>query len=102
MRMMLKVSMPVEKGNQAILDGKLQKVIMGTMQELKPEAAYFYAEDGKRACHMVFDMKDPSQIPMIAEKFFFELDAGVSFTPVMNADDLKKGLEQTTYAKAMV
>ena len=41
---------------------------------------------------MVFDMKDTSQIPAIAEPLFTELDAGVSCTPVMNIDDLRKGL----------
>ena len=71
------------------------------MQDLKPEAAYFYPENGKRACLMVFDMKDPSQIPVIAERFFMELNAEVTLTPVMNADDLKKGLEASMMAKSM-
>lgn len=93
--------MPVEKSNQAVQNGKLQKVVMGAMQELKPEAAYFFPDNGKRSCLMVFDLKDPSQIPVIAERFFMELDAEVTLTPVMNADDLKKGLEATTTAKAM-
>ena len=75
MRMMLKVVMPVEKSNQAIQNGMLPKVMMGAMQEFKPEAAYFYPENGKRASLMVFDMKDPSQIPLIAERFFVELHA---------------------------
>jgi len=101
MRTMLRVTMPVEKGNQAIQNGTLPKVMMSAMQDLKPEAAYFYPENGKRACLMVFDMKDPSQIPVIAERFFMELNAEVTLTPVMNADDLKKGLEASMMAKSM-
>jgi len=101
MRTMLRVAMPVEKSNQAIQNGTLPKVMASTLQELKPEAAYFYAENGKRACLMVFDMRDPSQIPVIAERFFMDLHAEVSFIPVMNADDLKKGLEASMAAKAM-
>lgn len=42
---------------------------------------------------MVFDMKDPSEMPVIAEPFFTELNAKVDFCPVMNADDLQKGLK---------
>ena len=101
MRTMLRVAMPVEKGNQAIQNGTLPKVMMSAIQELKPEAAYFYPENGKRACLMVFDMKDPSQIPLVAERFFVELNAEVTLTPVMNADDLKKGLEASMTAKSM-
>ena len=101
MRTMLRVVMPVEKGNQAVQNGTLPRVMMSAMQDLKPEAAYFYPENGKRACLMVFDMKDPSQIPVIAERFFMELNAEVTLTPVMNADDLKKGLEASMMAKSM-
>ena len=36
---------------------------------------------------------DSSQIPQIIEPLFFAIDAAVEFLPVMNADDLKQGLE---------
>ena len=93
MRMMLKVSIPVEPGNTAVKDGSLKKVIGESLERLKPEAAYFLAEDGRRTAIMVFDLADQSQIPSIAEPFFLAFNAAVSIAPVMNADDLKKGLE---------
>ncbi len=41
------------------------------MADLKPEAACFYADDdGQRAGSIVFDMKETSQIPAIAEIWF--------------------------------
>jgi hypothetical protein len=40
----------------------------------------------------VFDLKDPSEIPSIAEPFFLNFNAKVAFCPVMNAEDLQKGL----------
>jgi hypothetical protein len=49
MRMMLKFTLPVEKGNQAIKDGSLGKTLESIMKELKPEAAYFALMDGKRS-----------------------------------------------------
>ena len=94
MRMMLKVSIPVEAGNTAVTDGSLKKVIGESLERLKPEAAYFLAEDGRRTAIMVFDLADQSQIPSIAEPFFLAFNADVSMIPVMNADDLKKGLEK--------
>jgi hypothetical protein len=94
MRMMLKVTVPVEAGNRAIKDGTLPKVIHSTTERLKPEAAYFLAEDGKRTAIFVFNMQDASQIPVIAEPLFMGMDAALTMLPVMNADDLQKGLTE--------
>lgn len=93
MRTLLKVSIDAVSGNKAILDGTLQKVVQSTAERLKPEASFFYAEKGKRTCVMVFDMKDSSEIPSIAEPFFIGLNAEVDLIPVMNAQELQKGLE---------
>ena len=94
MRMMLKVSMPVEAGNAAVKDGGLKKVVEEAMGRLKPEAAYFFAENGCRTALMVFDLVDASDIPSIAEPFFTVLNAAVTMIPVMNGEDLAKGLQK--------
>ena len=93
MRTMLRVSFPVEKGNQTVKDGSLPKTMEAFVTRYKPEAAYFYPEGGKRAALFVFDLPDSSHIPVVAEHFFFGLNAEVRLTPVMNADDLKAGLK---------
>ena len=90
---MLKATMEIESGNKAIIDGSMQKIIQTAAEKLKPEAAYFYPENGVRTCMMIFDMKDTSEIPAIVEPFFLHLKAKVELIPVMNADDLQKGLE---------
>ncbi|ONI84586.1 hypothetical protein ALI22I_28975 [Saccharothrix sp. ALI-22-I] len=41
-----------------------------------------------------FDLADPAQIPVIAEPLFRSLNCTVEFIPVMNVDDLQRGLEQ--------
>ena len=92
MRTLMRVTMEVEAGNRAIKDGSLGKVIEATMQKINPECAYFVADSGMRSCIMVFDMKDSSEIPGIAEPLFMALNADVEFSPVMNIDDLRKGL----------
>jgi hypothetical protein len=94
MRMMARWTVPPDTGNRAIKDGTIQKTIETILETLKPEAAYFLAEGGKRAGMVFFDMADPSQIPQIAEPLFQQLDASVEFVPVMNADDLKKALSK--------
>ena len=92
MRTMVKISIPAERGNAAVKDGSLPKIMAEALERLKPEAAYFMAEGGLRTAMLVLDLKDVSDIPGIAEPFFQGLNAGVNFAPVMNADDLKKGL----------
>ena len=55
MRCLLKASLPVENGNAAIADGSLPKTIESILSDLKPEAAYFADEDGKRTAFIFFD-----------------------------------------------
>ena len=94
MRILMRVAIPVDAGNEAIVNGKLMSVVQTFTEQHKPEAAYFYADDnGQRCCAMVLDMKDASEIPVIAEPLFAGLNARLQLLPVMNADDLKKGLD---------
>jgi hypothetical protein len=92
MRMMLKFTLPVEKSNTAINDGSLGKTMDSILSKLKPEAAYFAPLDGKRAGMIFFDLAEPSQIIEAVEPLFLGLNATTELVPVMNADDLRKGL----------
>ncbi len=92
MRMMMKVTFPVEVGNRAIKDGSLAKIVEATLGKLKPEAVYFAADHGVRGMMAFFDLKDASDVPVISEPLFMGLDATVDLVPVMNRDDLMKGL----------
>jgi len=91
--MMLKVSMPTDASNAAFKDESLGKILMGAIDRLKPEAAYFFPEAGRRTALYVFDMTDTAQIPVVVEPFFHGLNADVTLIPVMNADDVAKGME---------
>ncbi len=91
MRMLLRVSIPVEAGNAAVKAGTLGSTIEQLLADLKPEAAFFFADDdGQRSGSVVFDMKDPSQIPGIAEPWFLAFNAKISLRPVMTPQDLAK------------
>ncbi|MGE5500133.1 MAG: hypothetical protein ACM3Q2_18830 [Syntrophothermus sp.] len=99
MRTLLKVVVEVEAGNRAQRDGVLEKTMKNVAEMLKPEAAYFAPENGKRTAYFFFDLKDSSQLPWISETLFSELNAEVYITPVMNQEDLSKGLQQATSSR---
>src|SRR5438874_2546749 len=94
MRTMMKVQIPVGPGNAAVANGAIQQIMRSTIDSLKPEASYFFPEDGVRTALFVFDMKSPSDIPSICEPFFTQCEAKVEFFPVMNLEDLQVGLQR--------
>ncbi len=99
MRMMMKFTTPVEKGNEAIRDGSLAKTVEALMAKLKPEAAYFGSWNGIRSGMMFFDLTDASQLVEFAEPLFLNVNATVEIVPVMTADDLRKGLATVSSAR---
>jgi hypothetical protein len=92
MRMMLKFTLPVEKGNAALNDGSLARTMESIMGKLKPEAAYFAVSEGKRGGMIFFDLAEPSQIVEVVEPLFLHLNAATELVPVMTGDELRKGL----------
>jgi hypothetical protein len=90
MRMMCKVSIPVDTGNAAVRDGSIVQKIQSILGEMNPEAAYFTDDGGKRTGLIFFDIGDTSEIPAIAEPWFLAFNASIELKAVMNADDLAK------------
>jgi hypothetical protein len=94
MRTLMKLKIDTEAGSRAIQEGSIGPLMQETLGALQPEAAYFGPEDGIRTAFIVFDLKDPSQLPPITEPLFRQLKATVEMFPVMNQEDLQKGLQQ--------
>ena len=98
MRTLMKVKLDTEAGSRAIADGSLPQLMQETLGALRPEAAYFGPENGVRTAFIVFDMQDPSQLPSITEPLFSKVKAAIEMFPVMNQEDLQKGLQQLSGA----
>jgi hypothetical protein len=87
--MLMQLAIPVEAGNKAARTGAFGEPFKKILDAMKPEAAYFTTTaTGERGGFIVFDMKDTSQIPAMAEPFFLAYNARVKFFPVMDAQDL--------------
>jgi len=92
MRMMLKAQMDTAAASKSIQEGRMPTVMQKMMETLKPEAAYFGPDGGRRTAFIIFQMDDPSQLPAISEPLFSEFGASVEIFPVMDRDDLERGL----------
>lgn len=95
MRMMARAVMSGAGVAEKVRDGTVGRVMQQIAERWKPEAMYFTSTDGYRSAFIVFDMADPSQMPPFSEPLF-ALGAQVTMTPVMNSDDLAKGLSALT------
>ena len=89
MRFLFKISFPVEAGNAAAKKDGLQ-AIQRILEQQKPEAAYFLAENGQRTALLIINMEEASEIPAIAEPWFLALNAAIEVQPVMVPADLQK------------
>ncbi len=92
MRVMVKFRFPVESGNELLRSGKINNILERISNDLKPEAAYFYAENGQRAGLYVVNVEDSSQVLEISERLWFGLGGDVELVPVMGVEDIQKGL----------
>jgi len=90
MRFFVKAQMDVEAANALARQGKLGSTIQSILEDLKPEAAYFVADEGMRTAYLIVDMQDPSQIPALAEPWFLAFNATIEALPAMVAEDLAK------------
>ena len=84
MRMMMKVSIPVEAIRSNTLGATIQKILA----DLEPEAAYFAEDNGERTGFIFFNMVRSSDLPAIAEPWFLAFNARLTVRPAMTAEDL--------------
>ena len=90
MKYLMKVKFPNEYGNNRLKDPGFGHKMKELLAEVKAEAAYFTTICGDRGCYLVVNINDASQIPALAEPFFFWLHAEIEFLPVMTPEDLGK------------
>lgn len=90
MRFVMHVKLPIGKFDQAVRDGTVDQKMKAILDEVKPEAAYFVATEGKRGGYLIVNMENSSEIPRLAEPWFLVFDAEIDFMPCMTPEDLAK------------
>jgi len=90
MRTIINFQFPLEPFNSLVRDKVAGKAISSMLEEIKPEAVYFYAPEGCRGGTMVVNIDDPSQIPAIAEPLFLRFGAKCEFHIAMTPGDLAR------------
>ncbi|MEC4019788.1 hypothetical protein [Streptomyces sp. H27-D2] len=92
MRTLMTVQIDTDAGNQALKSGGVPQVLQRLIGQTNPEVVFFSVTNGARAAYLLFDLKDPSDMPRLLEPLFSELNAKVTLSPAMNLDDLTAGL----------
>ena len=90
MRMLMIVECPHEPFNTLVRKGTAGEIMGKILAALKPEASYFTELHGRRTAVLIVDLKDPSQIPTLAEPWFLNFHADCRIHPVMTPDDLQR------------
>jgi hypothetical protein len=94
MRMLLKAVLDTEAANEVFRSGAAEEALDRIQKALRPEALYAFVEDGERAFLAVFDLADPSEIPIIVEPLYQRANVKITLTPCMTLEDMKKGIEE--------
>jgi hypothetical protein len=89
-RMIVHVEFPPEPFNTLVRNGTVGPTLQKALDDVKPEAAYFSEENGKRGGVLIVDLPDASKVPAVAEPFFLALNASVRFRVAMTPEDLAR------------
>jgi hypothetical protein len=93
MRFLIRTKIPTESGNKMVNDPKFLTKLEEYKNKIKPEAAYFMPVEGQRSATFIVNAERNEQLPAMVEPLFQWMGANVDVSPVMNFDDLKRGLQ---------
>ncbi len=89
MKYLVKVTLDTETANAAIRDGSLMEKMQRILGEIKPEAAYFVAENGGRTQYLVVNADDATSLPSLTEPLWLLFKGEVSVLPAFTLQDME-------------
>jgi hypothetical protein len=88
-RFLAKVTIPKDVEDEASKSGALQRAVQSVIDRLKPEAAYFFEQDGGRECVFIINLDVGASL----KAMFSDLQPSIYVTPVVNTAEFQQGLE---------
>ena len=93
MGLMMIFRIPNAAGNAAGAHGDIGAAIQKLISDTDAEAAYFTMLDGMRAGIVIFEETDQARLATYNEPLMKHLGAQIDIVPVLNLEDLERGLE---------
>lgn len=90
MKMLLHVDIPHEPFNSLVRAGTAGDTLAKILDNLKPQAAYFTEQHGRRGAVLLIEVDSPSDVPRFVEPFFLKFNADCRFRIVMSPEELAK------------
>lgn len=95
MKMLLTVTFPHDPFNALIKKGTIGDVLNQIMGDLKPEAAYFSLNEGKRYIVMIVNVNAGVDYVKYAEPFFLKFNADIKYDIVITPEEIQNsGLDK--------
>ncbi len=88
MKYLVKVTLPSE-ASASIRDGSIMEKMQRIFNEMKPEAAYFVTENGRRTQYIVVNADDVKSLPSMAEPWWLLFNADVDILPAFTLQDME-------------
>jgi hypothetical protein len=88
MKYLVKVTLPSE-ATKAIRDGSILEKMQRIFNDMKPEAAYFVTENGRRTQYIVVNADDAKPLPYLAEPWWLMFNADVDILPAFTLQDME-------------
>ena len=83
MRVMVRIAVPLEKGNEVTKAGKMSETIQSLLADLDTEAVCLTLERGQRALHIFMNVQGGWELPQINKPWFPALNASMEIHPVV-------------------
>lgn len=95
MRVLFKITIPVEPFNSLARAGVVGQKMGAILEATRPESIYFTGNNSGRGAIAVYNAEDGSQIPALGEPWLLTLNAQIEYSVAITPEELvRSGLDE--------